>query len=163
MAKVFKPGRRNDFKKNCRNGDREFDNLDFYYEDCVIWGLGSFVVTIKDRDKFKEAILWTTSMSWSATSAYFTFVKFLSEFSKHFLSPILKEKPPESGLSILGRDCVRRGTPLWNLNSELYVLPMELPSCSSKIPMCFTLAVTVPEEAESTTSLYDGAAKIKSD
>ena len=27
-----------------------------YYEDCVIGGPGSFVVSIKDRDKFKEAI-----------------------------------------------------------------------------------------------------------
>jgi hypothetical protein len=34
----------------------DIDNLDFYYEDCVIGGPGSFVVTIKDRDKFKEAI-----------------------------------------------------------------------------------------------------------
>ncbi|QWG19812.1 DUF1194 domain-containing protein [Bradyrhizobium sediminis] len=34
----------------------DIDHLDFYYEDCVIGGPGSFVVTIKDRDKFKEAI-----------------------------------------------------------------------------------------------------------
>jgi hypothetical protein len=34
----------------------DIDNLDFYYEDCVIGGPGSFVVTIKDREKFKEAI-----------------------------------------------------------------------------------------------------------
>ncbi|HMH60965.1 MAG TPA: DUF1194 domain-containing protein [Bradyrhizobium sp.] len=34
----------------------DIDNLDFYYEDCVSGGPGSFVVTIKDRDKFKEAI-----------------------------------------------------------------------------------------------------------
>jgi len=34
----------------------DIDNLDFYYEDCVIGGPGSFVVAIKDRDKFKEAI-----------------------------------------------------------------------------------------------------------
>lgn len=34
----------------------DIDNLDAYYEDCVIGGPGSFVVTIKDRDKFKEAI-----------------------------------------------------------------------------------------------------------
>jgi len=34
----------------------DIDNLDFYYEDCVIGGPGSFVVPIKDRDKFKEAI-----------------------------------------------------------------------------------------------------------
>jgi hypothetical protein len=34
----------------------DIDNLDYYYEDCVIGGPGSFVVTIKERDKFKEAI-----------------------------------------------------------------------------------------------------------
>jgi hypothetical protein len=31
-------------------------DLDFYYEDCVIGGPGSFVVAIKGREKFKEAI-----------------------------------------------------------------------------------------------------------
>jgi hypothetical protein len=34
----------------------DIDNLDYYYEDCVVGGPGSFVITIKDRDKFKEAI-----------------------------------------------------------------------------------------------------------
>ncbi|WP_426435644.1 DUF1194 domain-containing protein [Bradyrhizobium genosp. P] len=34
----------------------DIENLDWYYEDCVIGGPGSFVVTIKDREKFKEAI-----------------------------------------------------------------------------------------------------------
>ncbi|MDP3075980.1 DUF1194 domain-containing protein, partial [Bradyrhizobium sp.] len=34
----------------------DIGNLDFYYEDCVIGGPGSFVIAIKDRDKFKEAI-----------------------------------------------------------------------------------------------------------
>lgn len=34
----------------------DIDNLDLYYEDCVIGGPGSFVVTIKDRDQFREAI-----------------------------------------------------------------------------------------------------------
>jgi hypothetical protein len=34
----------------------DIDNLDLYYEDCVIGGPGSFVVSIKDRDTFKEAI-----------------------------------------------------------------------------------------------------------
>jgi hypothetical protein len=34
----------------------DIDNLDYYYEDCVIGGPGSFVVSIKDRAKFKEAI-----------------------------------------------------------------------------------------------------------
>jgi hypothetical protein len=34
----------------------DIENLDQYYEDCVIGGAGAFVVAIKDRDKFKEAI-----------------------------------------------------------------------------------------------------------
>src|ERR1700759_4437640 len=34
----------------------DIDNLDWYYEDCVIGGPGSFVLAIKDREKFKEAI-----------------------------------------------------------------------------------------------------------
>src|SRR5256885_4741392 len=33
----------------------DIDNLDLYYEDCVIGGPGSFAVTIKDREKLKEA------------------------------------------------------------------------------------------------------------
>jgi Protein of unknown function (DUF1194) len=32
------------------------DNLDLYYEDCVIGGPGSFVVSVKHRNDFKEAI-----------------------------------------------------------------------------------------------------------
>ena len=34
----------------------DIDNLDYYYEDCVVGGPGSFVIAIKDRDRFKEAI-----------------------------------------------------------------------------------------------------------
>ena len=34
----------------------DIENLDLYYEDCVIGGPGSFVVPIKEREKFKEAI-----------------------------------------------------------------------------------------------------------
>ncbi len=34
----------------------DIDNLDFYYEDCVIGGAGAFVVPIKNKEKFKEAI-----------------------------------------------------------------------------------------------------------
>ncbi len=30
-------------------------NLDLYYEDCVIGGPGSFLITIKEREQFKEA------------------------------------------------------------------------------------------------------------
>lgn len=34
----------------------DIENLDWYYEDCVIGGAGSFVVPIKSKEKFKEAI-----------------------------------------------------------------------------------------------------------
>ena len=34
----------------------DIENLDWYYEDCVIGGPGSFVVSIKGRENFKEAI-----------------------------------------------------------------------------------------------------------
>ena len=34
----------------------DIENLDLYYEDCVIGGPGAFMVTIKDREKFQEAI-----------------------------------------------------------------------------------------------------------
>src|SRR6267154_6518230 len=34
----------------------DIDNLDYYYEDCVIGGPGAFIMTIKDREKFQEAI-----------------------------------------------------------------------------------------------------------
>src|SRR4029077_3328971 len=30
-------------------------NLDVYYEDCVIGGPGSFMITIHEREQFKEA------------------------------------------------------------------------------------------------------------
>jgi Protein of unknown function (DUF1194) len=33
----------------------DIENLDVYYEDCVIGGPGAFVVPIRDREKFKEA------------------------------------------------------------------------------------------------------------
>jgi hypothetical protein len=32
-----------------------FENLDVYYEDCVIGGPGAFVIAIKEREQFKEA------------------------------------------------------------------------------------------------------------
>lgn len=32
------------------------ENLDLYYEDCVIGGPGAFIMSIKDREKFQEAI-----------------------------------------------------------------------------------------------------------
>ena len=34
----------------------DIDQLDIYYEDCVIGGPGAFVVPIRERDQFKEAI-----------------------------------------------------------------------------------------------------------
>jgi len=34
----------------------DIDDLDIYYEDCVIGGPGSFVIPIKEREKFTEAI-----------------------------------------------------------------------------------------------------------
>ncbi len=42
--------------KEANYSTMDIENLDFYYEDCVVGGPGSFVVTIKDRDKFREAI-----------------------------------------------------------------------------------------------------------
>ena len=34
----------------------DLKDLDIYYEDCVIGGPGAFVVPIRERDKFKDAI-----------------------------------------------------------------------------------------------------------
>src|SRR5258705_6406997 len=34
----------------------DIENLDLYYEDCVIGGPGAFIMTIRDREKFQEAI-----------------------------------------------------------------------------------------------------------
>src|SRR6516225_9807765 len=34
----------------------DIENLDLYYEDCVIGGPGAFILAIKDREKFQEAI-----------------------------------------------------------------------------------------------------------
>lgn len=36
-------------------GGMDIEGLDIYYEDCVTGGPGSFVIAIKERDKFKEA------------------------------------------------------------------------------------------------------------
>jgi hypothetical protein len=33
----------------------DIDNLDIYYEDCVIGGPGAFVIPIREREQFKEA------------------------------------------------------------------------------------------------------------
>lgn len=37
-------------------GTMDIDQLDVYYEDCVIGGPGAFVIPIKARDQFREAI-----------------------------------------------------------------------------------------------------------
>jgi hypothetical protein len=37
-------------------GTMDIDQLDVYYEDCVIGGPGAFVIPIREREKFKEAI-----------------------------------------------------------------------------------------------------------
>jgi hypothetical protein len=34
----------------------DIENLDIYYEDCVIGGPGAFVVPVREREKFREAI-----------------------------------------------------------------------------------------------------------
>jgi hypothetical protein len=34
----------------------DIENLDIYYEDCVIGGPGAFIIPIHERDQFKEAI-----------------------------------------------------------------------------------------------------------
>ena len=34
----------------------DIDQLDIYFEDCVIGGPGAFVIPIRDRNQFKEAI-----------------------------------------------------------------------------------------------------------
>jgi hypothetical protein len=42
--------------KEPQPGSIDIKNLDIYYEDCVIGGAGAFVVPIRERDKFKQAI-----------------------------------------------------------------------------------------------------------
>ena len=37
-------------------GTMDIENLDIYYEDCVIGGPGAFVIPIRERDQFKDAI-----------------------------------------------------------------------------------------------------------
>ena len=36
-------------------GTMDIENLDVYYEDCVIGGPGAFVIPIREREKFIEA------------------------------------------------------------------------------------------------------------
>ncbi|HEV2956115.1 MAG TPA: DUF1194 domain-containing protein [Xanthobacteraceae bacterium] len=42
--------------KKPQPGSIDIEDLDIYYEDCVIGGPGAFVVPIKEREKFKEAV-----------------------------------------------------------------------------------------------------------
>jgi hypothetical protein len=42
--------------KRAMSSTMDVDNLDVYFEDCVIGGPGAFVIPIKARDQFKEAI-----------------------------------------------------------------------------------------------------------
>jgi len=42
--------------KRTMNSSFDIDNLDVYFEDCVIGGPGSFVIPIRSREQFKEAI-----------------------------------------------------------------------------------------------------------
>jgi len=39
-----------------RPGYMDVENLDFYYEDCVIGGRGAFIVPARERTQFAEAI-----------------------------------------------------------------------------------------------------------
>ena len=41
--------------KRAMQSNMDIENLDVYYEDCVIGGPGSFVIPIQEREKFKEA------------------------------------------------------------------------------------------------------------
>jgi hypothetical protein len=42
--------------KRPSNATMDIAELDIYFEDCVIGGPGHFVIPIKERDQFKEAI-----------------------------------------------------------------------------------------------------------
>jgi hypothetical protein len=42
--------------KEPQPGSIDIKDLDIYYEDCVIGGAGAFVIPIREREKFKEAI-----------------------------------------------------------------------------------------------------------
>ncbi len=43
-------------KQGNPGGYFQLDNLDVYYEDCVIGGFGSFMITVNDPARFAEAI-----------------------------------------------------------------------------------------------------------
>ena len=42
--------------KKPQPGSIDIEDLDIYYEDCVVGGPGAFVVPIKEREKFKDAV-----------------------------------------------------------------------------------------------------------
>jgi hypothetical protein len=42
--------------KKPQPGSIDIEDLDIYYEDCVIGGPGAFVVPIREREKFKDAV-----------------------------------------------------------------------------------------------------------
>ncbi|WP_284179428.1 DUF1194 domain-containing protein [Rhabdaerophilum sp. SD176] len=42
--------------KRASNSNFDIEGLDVYYADCVIGGPGSFLVTIEDKDQFRDAI-----------------------------------------------------------------------------------------------------------
>jgi Protein of unknown function (DUF1194) len=42
--------------KKPQPGSIDIEDLDIYYEDCVIGGPGAFVVPIKERERFKDAV-----------------------------------------------------------------------------------------------------------
>src|SRR5260370_21322173 len=42
--------------KKPQPGSIDIEDLDIYYEDCVVGGPGAFVVPIREREKFKEAV-----------------------------------------------------------------------------------------------------------
>jgi hypothetical protein len=42
--------------KKPQPGSIDIEDLDIYYEDCVIGGPGAFVVPIRERERFKEAV-----------------------------------------------------------------------------------------------------------
>jgi len=42
--------------KRPNSSTMDIDQLDVYFEDCVIGGPGAFVIPIRDRNQFKEAI-----------------------------------------------------------------------------------------------------------
>ncbi|MGZ3412121.1 MAG: DUF1194 domain-containing protein [Xanthobacteraceae bacterium] len=41
--------------KRAMQSNMDIENLDIYYEDCVIGGPGAFMIPIQEREKFKEA------------------------------------------------------------------------------------------------------------